>query len=164
MRRIRCAALALFLVGCGSGDGGSGQSDPVCGDNICGIGDCCQDCGCNMGFACMPNGICQNVGTSSLTFNVTEACGVTNRVQVRFFDRADRNHWPEDETQAFIIQPGQSVSIPLACTNGSTVCYGANSVEDGLYWGVGIDGTKACDSCCSTCNGLQTPNINLTCN
>lgn len=155
---------ALLLFACGGGGGGTGNDEPVCGDNVCSVGDCCQDCGCNMGSACMPNGVCQSVGTTSLTFNLTDECAsVSDNIQVRFFDNNDRAVWPA-VGQVYLLPPaGQPTTFPLACTLGATVCYGANDVAAGLTWGAGIDGTSACPDCCSTCNGLQTSTIGLVC-
>ena len=167
--RILWTVPALFLTACGGGSGGGGgtgaSSAPICGDNICSVGDCCQDCGCNMGFACMPNGVCQVVRTTTITFNLMDGCAkVTDNIQVRFFDNTDRAVWPA-VGQAYQLPPGgQPSTVSLACTNGATVCYGADDVATGLSWGAGIDGTSACPACCTSCNGLQTPDINLVCN
>jgi hypothetical protein len=100
-----------------------------------------------------------------LTFNLTDACAsVTDNIQVRFFDNTDHGVWPADTTQVYLLPPtGQETAFLLACTLGATVCYGANDVAAGLDWGAGIQGINACPSCCTTCNGGQTPNLNLTC-
>lgn len=141
--RILWTVPALFLLACGGGDGGGGGDTgsggnnqppaPVCGDNICTVGDCCQDCGCNMGSSCMPNGVCQSVGTSSLTFNLTDECAsVSDNIQVRLFDNTDRAVWPAVGMVYLLPPGGQETTFPLACTLGATICYGADDVAAGL--------------------------------
>jgi len=140
---------------------------PVCGDGTCDAGEsatCCKDCGCSMGSTCQTSGTCFSVGTSSLHWSFQDNCLTAGTIQLRFFDRVNHLVWPADNAQVFVINPGDTKVVDLSCTNGSTVCYGGNLAAGGTgFWGAGIDGTQACDSCCTTCNGASTPLINLLC-
>jgi hypothetical protein len=54
--------------------------------------------------------------------------------------------------------------MPRRCTKGAKICYGANQPQHNLYWGVGIDNSKSCASCCFTCESKEVVSGDLVCN
>ncbi len=82
-------------------------------------------------------------------------------VEVELYSQ-DRDHvWPGGG-QVYLLDDGETKSIPLACESGETICYGAwLSGDRGSYWGVGPDNAQNCESCCYVCEGGMTEEINL---
>jgi hypothetical protein len=71
--------------------------------------------------------------------------------------------WPADATQVFTLVPGPAMSVNLECTNGDKICFGASNVAGTLFWGLDIDNSKSCMSCCATCGNGNPPTIPLAC-
>lgn len=84
-----------------------------------------------------------------------------NAVEVELYSQ-DRDHvWPGNN-QVYILDDGETKTMPLACEEGEKICYGAWIQGDQqTYWGVGPGNTEACDDCCYTCTGGATETINL---
>lgn len=83
------------------------------------------------------------------------------KVQVKFFSK-DRNVvWPGGG-QADNLDDSQVHDIKLNCLGGEKICYGGWVTGNAkLYWGVGADGKRGCESCCFTCNNNMTPVLRL---
>lgn len=59
--------------------------------------------------------------------------------------------WPGDD-QVYLLEKGEQKSVPVECTGGERICYGAwLNGNDQVWWGVGADRTKSCIDCCTTC-------------
>lgn len=84
-----------------------------------------------------------------------------NAVELELYSQ-DREHvWPGGE-EVYYLDDGETKEIPLTCEAGETICYGAWIAGDqGSYWGVGPDNVQQCETCCYTCEGGQTEQINL---
>jgi hypothetical protein len=157
-----CSSLACLSNKC--------QTPPpadVCGDTVCSGNEtstsCCRDCGCPGGSTC--NGTsCVSVGLSSMTWTLSDACIDGENVQVRYFDATNLGFWPPDPTQVYLIPDGTTASKTLACTTGAKICFGANEPGHGLYWGLDIDASKSCTSCCFTCSDTTVNAGPLVCN
>ena len=74
----------------------------------------------------------------------------------------DRDHvWPGGN-EAYLLDDGETENVTLACKDEETICYGAwVQGDDTTFWGVGRDNSQSCDSCCYTCDGGATEEINL---
>ncbi|MGR6432346.1 hypothetical protein ACU5AY_15660 [Rhizobium sp. PAMB 3174] len=85
-----------------------------------------------------------------------------NAVEVELYSQ-DREHvWPGGG-EVYYLDDGETKEIPLSCTEGENICYGAWVAGDQqTYWGVGPDDKDDCDDCCYTCTGGETEEINLT--
>lgn len=84
-----------------------------------------------------------------------------NALEVELYSQ-DRDHvWPGGN-QVYYLDDGETKTMPLACEEGETICYGAwISGDRGTYWGVGPDNSENCDNCCYTCTGGETEEIDL---
>ncbi|MBX3573458.1 MAG: hypothetical protein KF694_13995 [Mesorhizobium sp.] len=84
-----------------------------------------------------------------------------NALEVELYSQ-DRDHvWPGGN-QVYYLDDGETKTMPLACEEGETICYGAwISGDKGTYWGVGPDNSENCDNCCYTCTGGETEEIDL---
>ncbi len=87
--------------------------------------------------------------------------GHTYAVEVELYSQ-DRDHvWPGGG-QVYLLDDGETKTMPLSCQAGETICYGAwISGDKGTYWGVGPDNSQTCENCCYTCEGGNTEEINL---
>lgn len=57
--------------------------------------------------------------------------------------------WPSLD-DAFVTEGvGVAQRASIECIRGETICLGAEA--GGVQWGVGLDGTTACDDCCHPC-------------
>jgi hypothetical protein len=139
--------------------------DPAtCGDGTCAAteaGRCCKDCGCRLGTLCSGDGLCKDAGTANLIWTVRDRCFNGESIQLRFFDRTDRLLWPTPTT-VYVLTQGNDQVHNLMCTKGARICYGANQPTHQLYWGVDIDNSKTCTTCCFVCDNKEAAS-ELTC-
>lgn len=84
-----------------------------------------------------------------------------NALEVELYSQ-DRDHvWPGGG-QVYLLDDGETKTMPLACESGETICYGAwISGDQGTYWGVGPGNKQECETCCFTCEGGETEEITL---
>jgi len=56
------------------------------------------------------------------------------------------------EGQAYRLDEGAEMSVPVSCAIGETICYGAWVVGDeASFWGVGRYNDTPCETCCNDC-------------
>ncbi|MES1204701.1 MAG: hypothetical protein ABUS79_02070 [Pseudomonadota bacterium] len=104
-------------------------------------------------------------GTTAMRWTFTDSCPDGLAAQYRFFDFENGLRWPAVVTNTFQSSiDGQTVYQDLACIAGGQVCYGAepNPSDGSVFWGVALEGTKACPACCALC-GASNPQIQLIC-
>ena len=84
-----------------------------------------------------------------------------NAVEVELYSQ-DRDHvWPGNG-QIYMLDDGETKSMPLSCNEGEKICYGAwISGDQATYWGVGPGNKETCEDCCYTCTGGNTEVIDL---
>jgi hypothetical protein len=150
--------------GCPSGEScqsGACQPNAVCGDGVCGAGEtqdnCCADCGCLVGYSC--RGSCVYVGTSTMTWSITDSCNDGLTIDMRLFDINARLVWPAPPSD-YVLAPSQSYSQNITCNTGNKICLGAR--QGTKYWGVDIDDSKSCTDCCWFCGNI-TATYNPSC-
>jgi hypothetical protein len=84
--------------------------------------------------------------------------GTGSAVAVEVFSQDRQEVWPGGG-QVWLFETGQKKTVPIACTPGEHICYGAwvNGNEK-MSWGVGPDGAYACKNCCLICltRGIET--------
>ena len=99
------------------------------------------------------------VNAADVTFEMKNSH--PNAVEVELYSQ-DRDHvWPGNG-EVFLLDDGETKSMPLSCNEGEKVCYGAwISGDKETYWGVGPDNKEACEDCCYTCTGGTTEVIDL---
>jgi hypothetical protein len=125
----------------------------VCGDGRCVTGEassCCQDCGCPREQVCSVSGRCQSDGLSTLRWEITDDCENGENIRLRFIDQTNNVGWPS-LTEVYVQATGATETYSLRCKTGATVCLGAAQPEHDLQWGVGIDSSQHCDTCCAIC-------------
>jgi hypothetical protein len=98
---------------------------------------------------------------STITWVIGDQCNNGSTMDYRFFDIDNNTVWP-NSTQVYVISDdGQNYTSTLSCVSGDKVCYGAQS---GSYtWGVGLNNTSACSSCCGFCGQSGSYSAELTC-
>jgi len=84
-----------------------------------------------------------------------------NALEVQLYSQ-DRDHvWPGPD-EVYLLDDGETKTMSLSCEDGESICYGAWIAGDQTtYWGVGPGKTQDCDTCCYTCEGGNTEQINL---
>jgi hypothetical protein len=83
--------------------------------------------------------------------------GSEQAIAVEAFSQDRDQVWPGDD-QVWLFEPGEKKTVPLTCTGGERICYGAwVKGNDRISWGVGPEGDKDCQGCCLIClsHGVQ---------
>jgi hypothetical protein len=84
-----------------------------------------------------------------------------NAVELSFYSQNRNLEWPGNG-RVHVLRDYDVHNYSLNCVKGEKICYGAwVQGASSSYWGGGQGGKQACSSCCYTCNGGQTPVINL---
>jgi hypothetical protein len=84
--------------------------------------------------------------------------GSGSEIAVEVFSQDRKEVWPGGD-QVWLFEAGQKKTVPVACTGGEQICYGAwVNGNDKMSWGVGADGAFDCKSCCLICltTGIET--------
>ena len=100
--------------------------------------------------------------TSTVTFNITDACNDGFRIDYKFFDETNNLVWPSSSTHYFTNFYNTTYTHSLSCSTGAKICFGG---ETGTrYWGVDVDDSKSCTDCCIICATGASWSRQLTCN
>ena len=152
------------------------SSGPVCGNGVCETGETASSCPQDCYRPVCGNGVCETGETASscpqdcyvppsqttITLGIKDSCYDGYRIEWRYFDVTNNLVWPSSSQVYYNQYEGQWYTNNLLCNVGAKVCYGARTGNS--YWGIDVDGSKSCSSCCVTCqSGLQY-SWNLTCN
>jgi hypothetical protein len=142
---LTCQVVGASSDDCYSGSCGYSESD---GHDVC----YCESC---------------ESSKSTVTFRITDACNDGNIIHYRFFDSAAGWVWPDADNVYVADEYDTTYASTLECNTGARICHGAASVEGEYYgsgyWGVGIDGSHGCDSCCYDCVEGLSEGWRLTC-
>lgn len=122
---------------------------------VCGTGDCIPEAQLCDGLDDCANaadedpGVCYPVIVQE--YLVTDDCDDGEDVVWRLW-AAERDWvWPGPD-EAFVTRGvGVDASELVECRRDELVCFGASL--GGVHWGVGADGTRTCEDCCSRCSG-----------
>lgn len=80
-------------------------------------------------------------------------------VAIELFGQDTGTRWPGGD-QVFFLDKGERKSVPIECRAGENICYGAwVNGNDRVFWGVGPDNNRACDTCCVICVEKATETI-----
>ena len=92
-----------------------------------------------------------NGGVTFAFTNATDA-----KIHLKFFAQQSEWVWPNAK-EVFVLNEHADHSVRLDCKIGGQICFGANSPgrSDDRWWGVGLDGKKACTKCCLMCGRRQ---------
>ncbi len=92
---------------------------------------------------------CPTGGNATFTWTIIDGCHDGEGLYVRFFDETNDIAFPSF-TQVYSIASGHSGVARLSVKRGAKVCYGAEPPsQDGTYWGVSLDNSQDCASCCN---------------
>jgi len=108
---------------------------------------------------------CPQGGNATFTWTIIDGCIDGLGIYVRFFDETNDLVFP-NSSQAYIVGSGRSSVIKLSVKRGAKICYGAEpSNFDGSYWGVSLDDSQGCASCCNVVpnTGNLSRSVRLTC-
>ena len=82
-------------------------------------------------------------------------------IAIEFFSQ-DRNQvWPGND-KVYFLDKGEKKSVTVECQAGENICYGAwVAGDDSVWWGVGPDNDKKCDTCCRICVDGATETVSI---
>lgn len=99
--------------------------------------------------------------SGTLTLKIKSLCSSLSPVSYKFYDFTNNSVWPSSSTH-YVADYNVSYSKIISCTSGATICVGGSPPSGAGSWGVGLDGTQSCTSCCYTCDG-GTATYNFGC-
>src|SRR3954447_20639423 len=109
---------------------------------------------------------CPSGGNATFTWTVKDGCVDGLGIYIRFFDETNDIAFP-NSSQVYSIASGHTGVVKLSVKRGAKICYGAepSNLQD-IYWGVDIDNSQGCDSCCNIVpsSGNLSRSVNLVCN
>jgi hypothetical protein len=109
---------------------------------------------------------CPQGGNATFTWTIKDGCFDGEGIYVRFFDETNDIVFP-NSSQVYSVGSGRSGVIKLSVKRGAKICYGAEpSNLDGSYWGVSLDDSQSCASCCNIVpnSGNISRSVSLVCN
>lgn len=154
-------------------DPDNSQCDPECGENaycsnnqcvcnvgtvaVCDTGDCLAESKLCDGVVDCGNGKDEDFAVCyplvEQTWLWTDDCNDSLDIELKLFSQDRDWVWPSEES--VFVSDGYQVDTyqSIDCFEDETICFGAQSGidENALVWGVGLDGTSDCDSCCFLC-------------
>lgn len=128
-------------------------SGPICGNGICEAGETASSC---------PPDCYTPPAQTTITLGIQDSCYDGYRIEWRYFDVTNNLVWPSSNQVYYNQYEGVLYSSNLLCNVGAKICYGARTGSK--YWGIDLDGSKSCSSCCVTCQPGVQYNWNLVCN
>ena len=84
-------------------------------------------------------------------------------VNVELYSKTRNHVWPGNG-KVFTFRDGRQHVQKINCQPGERVCYGGwvrGRGHGSETWGVGMGGKGGCERCCYTCNGGQTPVLEI---
>lgn len=111
------------------------------------------------------NGYCENVqitSYSNITLRINDMCYDGYTSNYRFFDEDNNLVWPSSTSFYYALYTNTDYYSYLTCITGAKICYGADNGV-GYYWGVGINNTESCSTCCVTCSDGLNAGWDLKC-
>jgi hypothetical protein len=109
---------------------------------------------------------CPQGGNATFTYTIKDGCVDGLGIYLRFFDETNDIVFP-NSSQVYIVNSGRTGVIRLSVKRGAKICYGAEASNlDGSYWGVDVDNSQGCASCCNIVpnSGNIARSVNLICN
>lgn len=97
---------------------------------------------------------------STLRWTITDGCNNGISIRYKFYDVDNNLVWPSSTTYWYTEYFGATYSHNLTCRTGAKICFGARAAT--TYWGVDLDGTQSCATCCTTCRDASVAD-RLTC-
>ncbi|HEY0558172.1 MAG TPA: hypothetical protein VGG20_28230 [Thermoanaerobaculia bacterium] len=108
---------------------------------------------------------CPGGGNATFTWTIFDNCVDGEGIYLRFFDETNDLAFPSF-TQVYSIASGHSGVARLSVKRGAKICYGAEPPsQDGSYWGVSLDNSQDCASCCNVVpnSGNLARTVHLIC-
>jgi hypothetical protein len=113
-----------------------------------------------------PKASCPSGGNATFNWTMKDGCRDGYGIYIRFFDETNDLVFP-NSSQVYSINSGRNGTIKLSVKRGAKICYGAEPASlDGSYWGVSLDDSQGCASCCNIVpnSGNISRTVNLVCN
>ena len=103
-------------------------------------------------------------GGATFTWTIIDSCPDGQGDYLRFFDLSNHLVWP-DANHVYSLASGKTAVYKLSVKRGAKVCYGATPWDEDGYWGLDVDGSQSCSTCCSIVpnSGNPSRSIKLTC-
>jgi hypothetical protein len=108
---------------------------------------------------------CPGGGNATFTWTIIDGCVDGLGIYLRFFDETNDIVFP-NSSQVYSVSSGRTGVVKLSVKRGAKVCYGAEpSNLDGSYWGVDVDNSQGCASCCNVVpnTGNISRSVRLVC-
>jgi len=108
---------------------------------------------------------CPSGGNATFTWTIKDGCLDGLGIYIRFFDETNDIVFP-NSSQLYSIVSGHTGVVKLSVKRGAKICYGAEpSNLDGSYWGVDVDNSQSCASCCNIvpATGNLSRSVSLVC-
>lgn len=124
-----------------------------------------DDVGFDLSELFSPKASCPSGGNATFTWTIKDGCSDGEGIYVRFFDETNDIVFP-NSSQVYSIGSGHSGVVKLSVKRGAKICYGAEpSSQDGSYWGVALDNSQSCASCCNIVpnKGNISRSVSLVC-
>ena len=85
-----------------------------------------------------------------VTFKFTNSASYI--IYMRMFSQDRSWAWPGGD-RGYVLDDRNQHSFALQCVVGEKICYGGSyrGGDSQAYWGLGIEGTRGCTSCCLRC-------------
>ena len=100
------------------------------------------------------------INPNSMIWEIKDWCNDGADIWYRFFTTDRQSWWPDARNAWRTVGLGTPVAIPISCTAGQWVCFGAEA--GAKSWGLGLRAENGCETCCELCNGTTYP-ATLTC-
>ena len=125
-----------------------------------------DDVGFDLSELFAPKAACPGGGNATFTWTIKDGCFDGLGIYIRFFDETNDIVFP-NSSQVYSVSSGRTGVVKLSVKRGAKICYGAEpSNQDGSYWGVSLDNSQGCPSCCNIVpnSGNIARTVNLVCN
>lgn len=108
---------------------------------------------------------CPSGGNATFTWTIKDGCVDGDGIYIRFYDETNDIVFP-NSSQVYSIGSGRTGVVKLSVKRGAKICYGAEPTsQDGSYWGVALDNSQDCASCCNIvpATGNLSRSVSLIC-
>jgi hypothetical protein len=95
------------------------------------------------------------------TLEVSVTSDYKYTVDVEFYSQDRSAAWPGNN-KVWTLADSDAHTFTLQCHSGENICIGAWSRGNSdIYWGVGMDNSQSCTSCCYVCGAGSTDPVTL---
>ncbi len=82
-------------------------------------------------------------------------------VVIELFGQDTGTRWPGSD-KVYLLEKSGRKSVRIECREGERICHGAwVNGNDRIFWGVGPDNDRSCETCCVICVEKTTEPITI---